>query len=377
VSSGGEDPNKTMLGVSPFAPDNDPNGRPSVRPEAHAVPGQQSVEARLAEKRRDLQLKTRPMQAIADLDWDLPEGTTSGASPVVPAAAEVAPSPIPAGSPSFEPDAFARLPGVPAPSGAVPPIDAAARTLVMTNDAMQAALHPPTPAASPAVVPQAAAPAPAPARSGTLMMSASDMAKFAAEQHAQIPGAFADATPAMPAPFAAATPAHHAPAPVEAFAPPPVAAPAPFVSGSGPLPTTAAEAGRPYAGGTMVMSAFDNPAAQAAPAAAAALGAAAHAQTGSSVAEGRLEMPNLGVAPHVSRGVPHPSHGQSAYAPAEIGSLGASGARAAHGAPPAVPFTPSSAPVASPASSGPPKALLLVGAVIGAVIVIAILLTIF
>ena len=73
---------KTMIGVSAFKADGDEG----------------SVGERLAAKRKALDLKTRPMQAISDLDWDLDdsddEDSDGGGGWGMPSAAPAADTPV-------------------------------------------------------------------------------------------------------------------------------------------------------------------------------------------------------------------------------------------------------------------------------------------
>ncbi len=65
--SDGDENHKTMLGISPFRVEDgaDEEGEASA---THP----KSVEERLAAQRKAMALRTRPMQALTDLDWDLP-----------------------------------------------------------------------------------------------------------------------------------------------------------------------------------------------------------------------------------------------------------------------------------------------------------------
>jgi len=163
-----DDNNKTMLGISPFREEADGEGEGGRRPAA-------SVEQRLAQQRRQLALKTRPMEALADLDWDLPDDVAPTPSATLPqsdppaATSPVADAPVAATSTSE----------APASAEPSPSID---RTMMLGPGQMEAlrqGLQPAEPSAGTPIEPQAAVQDVSP-RGGTLRMSASDVANLSA-----------------------------------------------------------------------------------------------------------------------------------------------------------------------------------------------------
>jgi hypothetical protein len=134
-----------------------------------------SVEARLAEQRRALDLRTRPMAAISEMDWDLPEDEDDEAAAPAPASAAVvspaapqiedtappaepapaAPEPVEAPAPQppeeVAPSAPQSEPTLPSPGGG---------TLLMSADALRQLAGGALSSTPPASEPSASTPAP-------------------------------------------------------------------------------------------------------------------------------------------------------------------------------------------------------------------------